>query len=596
MKINFQKGTTLMETLVAVVFFVGVSMAIYGIFQKILIFTESIKVKTIAANLANEEFEIVRNLPYGSVGTSGGIPAGTIPQTQSLTRSGLTYTVETTIRNIDQAFDGVIGGVPNDTSPSDNKLVEVSLTCTLCRYHEPIVFTTTVAPKDLELTSTNGALFVQVFDASGHAIPQAQVHITNSAVNPTINLYDETDNDGMLQEVGVAPSSSYFVSATKEGYSTEQTYTSSQVSNGTPVKPYANVVAQAITQISFAIDELSTVNATSVNAECVPVAGFDFTMQGTKKIGTSPNTYKYNSSLLTNSSGALTLSNMEWDTYTLTPADTSYDLIGSNPLLQFDLAPGTTQSMQFVVAPKLARTLLVTVKDSSTNLPVSDATVTVAKGSTYSYTQTTGQGFVNQTDWSGGSGQANYTDLTKYFDGDGNISTTTTVGSALLRRVGSTYLSSGYLTSSTIDFGSTGVNYSEISFLPTNQPSQAGATSVRFQIASNNDNATWAYTGPDGTSSTYYTASSKTINAINDGNRYLRYRMFLSTSNTSYTPSVSDVNITFAASCTPPGQAAFQGLSSGTNTVTVSKTGYNSSSTNVSMSSNWIQTTVLLTH
>lgn len=592
---KLSRGTTLVETLVAVAFFVGVSMALYGVYQKVSVLLSSIKVKTVATNIANEQFEIIRNLAYSSVGTSGGIPSGSLPQTQTVTRDGIVFDVGITIRNIDQPYDGTLGGSPNDTSPADNKLVEVEVACTGCKNPQPFVFSSIVAPKNLELASNNGALFVQVFDANGLPVNEAEVTVTNSTVSPAVNLTDETNTDGILQIIDVPPSSVYNVSVSKNGYSSSRTYTTTELSGATPITPQAFVATQTITQISLAIDKVSSLLVDSVTSTCSAVSDFDFSLTGTKKIGTNPDVVKYDQNHATNGGGTLTLSNIEWDTYSILPIDSGYDLIGSNPLLHFDVIPDSSQSIQFIVAPKLPKTLMVTVKDSATGLPISGASVEIDdQSSSFESTKNTGQGFFSQTDWTGGSGQVSYVDSSQYFTDNGSVDVATLSGIVSLHEVGSSYPSSGVLESSTFDSGSASTNYNEILWLPSDQPVASGSESVKFQIASNDDNTTWVFTGPDGTASTYYTSANKTLGSHHSGNRYIRYKLFLSTEDTTVTPSVSDISITYSSSCTPPGQVSFQGLADSSYTLTVSKAGYNDASTLVSVANDWQQSDVIL--
>ncbi|WP_340483347.1 hypothetical protein, partial [Acinetobacter baumannii] len=79
-------------------------------------------------------------------------------------------------------------GSPNDTSPADYKLVELELSCTTCVAPQITTFTGRAAPKGLETSSTNGALFIQAINASGAFLPGATVHVVNNAVSPAINI------------------------------------------------------------------------------------------------------------------------------------------------------------------------------------------------------------------------------------------------------------------------------------------------------------------------------------------------------------------------------------------------------------------------
>lgn len=584
-KINLVLGFTLVETLVAVSIFVVVSVGIYSGFVSILKIMNTIRTKEIMTNIADEQFEIVRNLSYQDVGTVSGIPSGILPQSVEITKDNKTFNVNFTIRNFDDPFDGTF---PIDTSPADMKMVNVAISCSSCDSSiAPVSFTTKVAPKNLETASTNGALVVKVFDASGLPVSGANINIINTSVTPNINLNDQTDISGMLTIVDAPPSvSGYRITASKNGYSTERTYPPGGGTNPNPIKPDVTVVIGQISQISFTIDQTSTINISTLNNQCVATPSFDFSMLGSKLIGTGPDVFKYSQSLVTNSLGNLTLPDIEWDTYNISGADTAYDIIGTNPLLSLGINPNVDQNMQIITAPKNGRRLLVVIRDQSTGLPVTDATVTLTVPSSYSKSFVTNQGFLNQTDWQGGDGQDEFLDSTKYLSSDGNIDYNSSPGDLSLNKVFGNYTASGYLTSSTFDTGSTG-NFKQVIWNSITQPIEAGSNSVRVQIATNTDKTTWNFTGPDGTSSTYYTSSNQNIDSSHNSDRYLRYRLYLSTLDSLFTPAISDISVTYNSSCIPPGQVSFSALASGEYTISIDKDGYQSTSRNVNISNNW---------
>lgn len=580
------KAFTLVETLVGVAVFLVIATASYQAYASLFSLINQNQYKILALNLANEQFEIIRNLPYSDVGIPGGLPNGKIPHEQTLTRGGVTFEVTTTIRNIDLPFDGTIGGTPNDLSPADNKSVELEIACPACATFAPLTLTTTVAPKALETSSTNGALFVKVFDANGVAVSNADVHIENNKISPAVVIDDVTDSNGLLQIVDAPPGvEAYEITVTKAGYSTDKTYANGAAGNPAPLKPHATVVVQQVTQVSFSIDRLSTLSFSSVTPTCVPVGSIDFSLLGSRQIGA--NVPKYSQNLSTNGSGKYSNSSMEWDTYTITGNDGSYDVIGINPLNPVSLNSNSTQSVDLIVAAKNPRSLLVTVKDNATHLPVTDAVVHVT-GSSYDQTQTTDRGFINQSDWSGGAG-------VDYTEDDGFLDVSSPAGEIKLKNV-SGYNPSGILESSTIDTGSAS-NFHNLVWSPADQPVLAGANSVRFQIATNasSTDTTWTYLGPDGTASTYYTASNATISSVHDGNRYIRYKVFLSTADSTVTPNISDIAFTMTSSCTPPGQVIFSGLSSGTYDISVSRSGYTTQNiTGINLNSNFKEQEVIL--
>ena len=121
------RGFSLVELLVGVAVLSVVAVAVYNSYSGIFKIVYDSRAKLDAVDLANEQLEIARNLPYSQVGIAGGIPTGTMAHLQTVTRDSATFTVTTTVRNIEDPFDGTLGGAPNDTSPADYKLVEVIL-------------------------------------------------------------------------------------------------------------------------------------------------------------------------------------------------------------------------------------------------------------------------------------------------------------------------------------------------------------------------------------------------------------------------------------------------------------------------------------
>ena len=205
-----------------------------------------------------------------------------------------------------------------------------------------------------------------------------------------------------------------------------------------------------------------------------------------------------------------------------------------------------------------------------------------SKGS-YDNVQMTGQGFMRQIDWYGGSGQATTSDPTMYFSSDGNMDTHGQQGSVFLRKTIGNYASSGYLVSSSFDIGFA-ATLQQIMWNPVSQPS---GTTVKMQIAANNDGGAWNFVGPDGTSATYYTTANQNIFAVGPA-RYLRYKLFFSTTDSKSTPAVSDIFFTYTSSCTPPGQVSFSGLSGGNSyKITFSKDGYNEQQITKNINSSW---------
>jgi hypothetical protein len=249
-------------------------------------------------------------------------------------------------------------------------------------------------------------------------------------------------------------------------------------------------------------------------------------------------------------------------------------LYGSSPIQQISVLPDTSQTYTLILGPKTNNSLLVIVKDGATGNPIKGAQVQLQKDeSEIVATKLTSGSIWSQQDWLGGSGQTDFTDPTMYETDDGNINTGGSPSALRLANFGgASYAASGTLTSSTFDTGTTDTTYTSVTWQPT---SQDPATSLKFQIATNNDKTTWNFVGPDGTAGTYFTVPGNTINTVNNNNRYIRYKAFLSTTNPLVTPVLTSIGINYVSGCFTPGQAMFAGIAARSDyKVIVSMDGY----------------------
>lgn len=571
-------GFTLIETLVGIAIFSMVAVSIYfsysGILQTIIISQFHLTALTILDN----EAESIRNMPYEDIGIQGGAPPGKLLAEKNVIQGKASFMIRTTVRNMDDPFDGTIGGTPNDSAPADYKQIELEVSCEACQF-APVRLTTTFAPKNLEGATNNGALFVNVFNAFGDPVSNANVLIVNNSTNPTITINDTTNIGGMLQLVDIATSSAgYEITVTMNGYSADRTYPWGGVGNPNPVKPHASVAKQEVTVISFAIDRVSAINFKTTDQMCAMVPKVDFLQTGTKLIGIDPNVLKYSLTTSTDATGNKLLSGLEWDTYNFQNTAANYEVSGAFTLTPVVIDPATTVSFNWVMENKNPLAVLVTVKDSSGQL-INDAKVTLNKIG-FSQSLYTGQRVWSTTDWSAGG----------YASKSSGLEVDNPVGEMHLLAIGSKYASTSeeWLVSSTTDFGITNAVFYNLQWAPTVQPPPSGPQSLAIQLASNNDNATWNFVGPDGTANTYYTTSDTVINSAHNGQRYMRYKVFLKTNDEDFTPSLQDLSILFRSGCVPGGQSYFKGLASGTYTITVEKSGFQTfTDSNFSVTKNW---------
>jgi type II secretory pathway pseudopilin PulG len=393
LNIKTKRGFTLVEALVGAAVFMVLALSVYQTYTLVLNTVSNSQAKITATALANEQFEIARNLPYGDVGTIGGIPNGKIPASQNLTRDNKNFIVKTTIRSIDDPFDGTIGSsTKNDLSPADYKIVELEISCSLCKNFSPTIFTSNIGPRDLESESTNGSLFIRVFDMNALPLAEADVYITNTEIFPALSIADITNNDGLLQIVDAPPAiNSYHITVSKNGYSSEQTYKTGELENPNPINPNPTVVLRQLTQTSFFLNYVRDLKVNSLDENCNPISDIDFTLKGTKLIGIEPDILKQNATNTTDITGEKLIPELDYDTYNLTMDNPNYILLGISTSTAITLNASSTGEVNFILAPKLTDSLLITVKDNL-GLPISDANIELLQGTSTIATEITGPG------------------------------------------------------------------------------------------------------------------------------------------------------------------------------------------------------------
>ena len=579
-KKTYTKGFTLIEILIAATLFIVIGTSSYFAFQNVLEAISKSQVRSDAISLIKGEIETVRNMPYADVGIQGGYPAGKLLASKTASFGGNSFQINTYVRNVDDPYDGTLGGTPNDTAPADYKIVEYQITCTTCGQFVPISMTTTVSAKGLESASTNGSLFINVFDASGAPLSGVNVHVVNTKLTPAITIDDMTNNDGVLQLVDIPPSvNGYQITVTKAGYSTDKTYDLTLPGNPNPLKPHATVATQTVTSVSFAIDRVGTINVSATDVQCAPIADLGFSLTGSKLIGTGPDVLKYpTTNFTTDAAGRKTIANLEWDSYTVASTG-SLEFTGTVPFMPFTLDPNATMDVKLLFEPKVPKSLLVNVVDD-TNQSVNGASVRLVKSGSYDQTMYTGRRTIGQTDWGG----ANFASQSVAV---GYTSPTTELQ---VQSPGSGATSSEWVISHTFDMGAGGATFYRLRFDAQLQPAHPSPDALRIQIATNNDNATWNFVGPDGTGNTYFTTSDVALPAVLDGKRYLRYKIYFYLDGTTTVSSFKDIAIDFNSSCVPAGQTLFNDLGPGTYTITIDKTGFQTyTDSAVSISGDWQQ-------
>ena len=388
-------GQMLISILIAIAVFAILTHAIFTLVASSFDLINFNRARITARHLAQEKIELVRNLSYSDVGTLGGIPDGILIEEEGVSRNGLNFLVKTSVIYVDDEFDLE---APEDTDPEDYKKVriEVSWEGLAASRKNPITIITNVTSQNGNGGTTGGSLVVQVLDSNGNPVPQAQVHIEASSINPPVDLNQNTGNDGKLTLPGAIPCTEcYEITVTKSGFSTDRTHSASEVTN--PIKPHASVIDGEVTQVSFAIDLVGTIQITSVDSRennFVPKASVPFRLRGNKIIGTNAlgqYVYKFDNNYTTDGGGSYNLSDVEWDTYTiLMPSVTSWDISGSTPLQPVSLLPAGSIDFTFASVAHTDHLLLTIIRDPQQNL-IASASARLYDGVSFEKTQVSGE-------------------------------------------------------------------------------------------------------------------------------------------------------------------------------------------------------------
>lgn len=222
------------------------------------------KERVAAFTLASKKIEYVRSLAYNSIGTVGGIPSGVIAQSETSVVNNVSYTVRTFIRYIDSEGDG-LGVADQNGVTTDLKEAKVEVTWSSKGVDRVASHVATFAPNGIETTVGGGTIRVLVINAAGAPLAGAQVAISNPTAVPAVSLTAFTDTNGAVLLGGAPVVGSYSVVVSKSGYSTAQTYPET-AQNVQPNPRDLLVVEGQITQATFAIDYLSTLTIATQNA------------------------------------------------------------------------------------------------------------------------------------------------------------------------------------------------------------------------------------------------------------------------------------------------------------------------------------------
>lgn len=391
-------GFSILEVVAAIFIFSVITITIYGSFSAGLKSLAQSKHRIAATQLANEKMEIIRNLPYNSVGTEDGIPSGSLPQEETVWRSNQKFDVQTTIVYVDDSLDGTEDGDTDDEIPLDYKEARVEVSWGSGGSGNSVVLVSRFVPNGVETDSEGGTLRLNVIDSTGQGVSGVSTHIVNNGTDPTVDIETQTDSSGSILLPGMPSADrTYEISVSKDTYESISTLPPYPTTGYAPTDVHGSTVEGELSSKVIVLDKVGSINITTENLVGDTVPNMNFNLEGGRILGltmTNPkeSVFGYDQDLETNSEGSVSLSGMSPGNYTVTFLDPGYTLIGTEaPLFPFYLYPVQDLDINLLVADNSFNSLIATATNSLTDDLVSGASVHLYNGDlSFDETLTTG--------------------------------------------------------------------------------------------------------------------------------------------------------------------------------------------------------------
>gem|GEM_PF-305396 len=407
-------GVTIIEALTVLFIFSLITTAFYSVISLGIRYIQDSKNRLAALSVANERMEIVRNLKYDNILTSG--MGGNIPEDEDVVENGKQFHVHTVIGYVDDDYDSIYAN--GDVIPGDYKkvIITVSWGASSLNNH-PVELLSRFVPPGLEvLNPGDGILSINVFSdqPGGTGISGSDVHIVNPDTG--LDTYQQTDPGGNVILVGSHIMDSiqkYRITVAKSGYETVATMPPYPDTPYNPTFTHASVAAGFLNVFNIIQNELADLKISTVGYLSQSIGNIDFHLEGGKQIGTevydpldpTPSEAIYNLDMeeTTNSSGEKDFSEISPGQYTfsLSPSVTNFEFIGTDPPFPYDVVDGKmiyvfplssdpVLTLKVRLADKNVTSLLVSVLNNNDGFPISGASVQLTNGAGYDVTQTTG--------------------------------------------------------------------------------------------------------------------------------------------------------------------------------------------------------------
>ncbi len=185
---NSLSGFTLIEALTVLFIFGVVVVTFYETWNLGTKYIMNTKNRLGATALANQKMEIIHNLGYDFIGTTDGIPSGSIQEDEAVTVNTATYQVHTFVEFVDDPQDGTLA-LLTDLVPNDYKRIRITVSWGDESPAEQVALVDTISQDGVESAAAGtGLLSINALDNAGNPVPSVSAHIVNSAISPSVDL------------------------------------------------------------------------------------------------------------------------------------------------------------------------------------------------------------------------------------------------------------------------------------------------------------------------------------------------------------------------------------------------------------------------
>lgn len=228
--------------------------------------------RTVAANLASQEIDSVRQATFGS------LTIGLTTSTVSV--DGVPFTVARNVEWVDN--DSATGVCDSSTSTPQVLRVTVDVRWSDMKYVQPVHQSTVLSPPVGSYDATTGHIAVQVRDASAAPLGGVPVRVHGSGVDQTVTTTDSFAASPGCAFFGFLPPATYTVTLGTTGYVDRQGVTSPSQTVGVNAGQVASVAFDYDRAAALSLTLAGVNGGTPADAAAVTLGNTGFLPSGTK--------------------------------------------------------------------------------------------------------------------------------------------------------------------------------------------------------------------------------------------------------------------------------------------------------------------------